>query len=171
MIMTSIAMAQDISALVSSDIVNINQGLNSPQLYQDDEIYLQQAGYNHRASITQFSPFQNGNSAYVRQFGGMSNIDLTQIGKGNSANYGQYGLKNSIHGIQMGNDINTGVFQFGYENRVLQELGSDGMNYSIIQMGNKHEVIDRGFSPNNPGYTIKQSGLVGMKVDIQHHQN
>jgi hypothetical protein len=169
MIVASMVTAQDIPTLVSSDIVNVDGRSNYPQLYQDDEIYLEQAGYSNRASIAQFSPAQNGNSAIVYQYGVQSNVGLHQTGNSNDAHFQQYGLMNFIDVKEQGDFISSSIYQVGYDNKVNQELGSDGMNYTIIQMGNKHEVIDRGFNLNNPGYTIKQSGLVGMKVTIQHH--
>jgi hypothetical protein len=165
----SASVAQDVQKLVSPEIVESFGYLNQQQVFQDDEIFLQQAGYNNRAIIVQLSQLNNGNSAFILQHGQLADVVLNQSGINNAAIFHQDGFNNSIEVAQRGNLISSEVLQSGYHNKVRQELGSNGMHYTVIQEGYKHEVIDLGFNPHNPGYTIKQTGMVGMTVTIQHH--
>jgi hypothetical protein len=165
----SAGVAQDVQKSGSSEITESYVYPNQQEGFQDGEIFLQQAGYNNRATIAQFSQLNNGNSAFVLQRGQLADVALNQSGINNSAIFHQDGFMNSIEVAQRGDLISSEVFQSGDYNKVRQELGSSGMHYTIIQQGNKHEVIDLGFNPHNPGYTIKQTGMVGMTVTIEHH--
>ena len=136
------------------------------QEFQDDEVFLQQVGYNNSANIKQYSQLNRGNKAFVVQYGEEVNVLLTQLGMNNLANLHQNGYGNFIEVTELGNSISTEVIQFGNNNKVQQELGSNGIKYTIIQQGFGHEVVDLGFSSESLGYTIKQTGMVGMKVAI-----
>ncbi len=136
------------------------------QEFKDDEVFLQQIGNNNSANIAQYSQLNRGNKAFVVQYGEAVSVLLTQSGMNNLASLRQNGYRNFIEVTELGNSISTEVIQFGNNNKVQQELGSNGMKYTIIQQGFGHEVVDLGFSPKSPGYTIKQTGMVGMRVAI-----
>ena len=161
-------MAQEDQKPSTSEVAESGRYLNQQLGFIDDGIFLQQAGFFNQAIVTQLSDLNATNKAQVRQYGISSSVLLTQSGANNVADIQQDGARNSVDIVELGNSISSRVFQFGVKNKVQQELGNDRTNHTIIQRGYNHEVIDLGFNPNNPGYTIKQRGLVGMTVTIQH---
>ncbi|MCF6353017.1 MAG: hypothetical protein L3J06_08410 [Cyclobacteriaceae bacterium] len=165
LIITSAIFAQEVEKQGITKKLKTSGYLNL-QEFQDDEVFLQQVGYNNSANIAQYSQLNRGNKAFVVQYGEEVNVLLTQLGMNNLATLRQNGYRNFIEVTELGNSISTEVVQFGNNNKVQQELGSNGMKYSIIQQGFGHEVVDLGFSPESPGYTIRQTGMVGMKVAI-----
>ena len=105
----------------------------------------------------------------IQQFGGFQQVILNQFGANNQAKFTQLGFGNEIDVTQDGVFISSNIYQFGANNHVQQELGRDNTNYVVIQSGYNWGVKDIGFSPNNPGYTVKQFGLVGTTITIKHH--
>jgi hypothetical protein len=152
-----------INQLVGNNTISLNRAI------QVNDVFLLQSGHLNTAVISQRQGSTGGNLALLRQQGAFEQIVLTQIGSNNQVNFQQYVRNNSINVTQRGNFISSTVLQSGQENSVLMELGSNNQNYNIIQHGNNWKVIDIGFSPDNPGYTIEQTGAVGMTITIEHN--
>ena len=170
LVLTGIIWAQEtvtndayINQLVGDNTISLDQAI------QVNDVFLLQSGHSNTAVISQRQGSTGGNLALLRQQGAFEQVVLTQIGSNNLVNFQQYVRNNSINVTQRGNFISSTVIQSGHENSVLQELGSSNTNYTIIQHGNNWSVIDLGFSPDNPGYTIEQSGAVGMTITIEHN--
>lgn len=108
-----------------------------------------------------------GNQSHIIQVGQFNEAYANQEGTANSILIRQYGRGNQSDIAEEGDHISSTITQLGQDNTVFQELGDSHNSYHILQRGYDHEVIDRGFSPDNPGYTIRQQGLVGMRVIIR----
>ena len=134
----------------------------------ENEVTLVQTGFGHQSQIRQTEGVSGSHLARVGQFGLKQFLELTQTGANNVARTGQFGYKNEIDLHQKGEFINSTVIQLGSNNFVEQELGSSEASFTVVQFGNNHGLIDRGFNPNSPGYTIQQSGLMGVTVTVTH---
>lgn len=132
-------------------------------------VFIAQAGVRNSVDVKQYNRNNEANLVSILQGGLHQQINLTQNGSNNRANFRQALYKNKIDVTQRGNFISSDITQFGFGNSVTQELGMDDANYTVVQFGYGHSVNDTGFSPNNPGYTIMQTGMVGMTVTIEHH--
>ena len=142
-------------------------GLN--QAIKVNDVFLFQTGHMNTTEVTQRQGATGGNIASLQQQGAFEQVILFQNGSNNHANFQQYGRSNTINVGQRGNFISCNVIQSGAENSVFQELGTNNANYNIIQHGDNWGVIDIGFSPENPGYTIEQTGPVGVTITIEHN--
>ena len=139
------------------------------RVISENDLFLKQSGYQNTAAVLQSAGSIGANLAMIQQFGGFQEVLLNQFGSNNQAKFNQLGFGNEIDVTQDGVFISTNIYQFGVKNHVLQELGRDNTNYTVIQSGYNWGVIDKGFSPNNPGYTVKQFGMVGTTITITHH--
>ncbi|MEP1095197.1 MAG: hypothetical protein ABJG78_08815 [Cyclobacteriaceae bacterium] len=153
----------------STEILNLNNRENQVLIQHNNEVFLQQIGVGNQTVVVQHSQMNGANVASITQYGQLHQVFLNQYGTNNIADHRQEGSMNLIDVIEHGNLISSTTLQSGSNNRIYQELGTNRASYRIIQQGSDHEVIDLGFSTSNPGYTIKQTGLVGMKVVIKHH--
>jgi len=142
-------------------------GLN--QAIKVNDVFLFQTGHMNTTEVTQRQGATGGNIASLQQQGAFEQVILFQNGSNNQVNFQQYGRSNNINVTQRGNFISSNVIQSGQENSVLMELGSNNQNYNIIQHGNNWGVTDLGFNPDNPGYTIQQSGTFGVNITVEHH--
>jgi hypothetical protein len=139
------------------------------QEIDDNEVYLKQSGLNNQSVVLQSSfLYNNGHDVFINQYGYSGQLRINQFGVNNRAHVVQSGSQNFVELSEAGYDISSKILQLGSDNKVFQELGSHSNSYRITQHGYDHEVYDLGFDSNNPGYTIKQEGLVGMKVIIEH---
>ena len=132
-------------------------------------VFIAQAGAQNLVDIKQYRGNSGGNTAISVQGGVRQSAKLVQDGHNNRALFGQGLYNNQIDVAQYGGNISSEVIQVGFGNKVEQQLGSDNASYTVIQFGNNWGVIDRGFSSNSPGYTIKQAGLVGTTITIQQY--
>ncbi|MEQ9301220.1 MAG: hypothetical protein RIF33_21770 [Cyclobacteriaceae bacterium] len=119
-------------------------------------------------SLPVYSVPQYPNLTQLIQQGQLNEIRATQQGVANTILVNQFGIGNQSDISEKGDFISATILQLGHDNTVFQELGDSYNTYHILQRGYDHEVIDRGFNTDNPGYTIRQEGLVGMKVIIRH---
>lgn len=131
---------------------------------QNEEVFPPQVDSK---SLPVYSVSQYPNLTQLIQQGQINEIRATQQGVANTILVNQYGIGNQSEIHESGDFISTTVVQWGENNSVVQELGHSNTTYRIIQRGHGHEIIDAGFTPTNPGYTITQSGMVGMKVIIR----
>jgi len=152
-----------IDQLVGENTISLNK------IVQVNDVFLLQTGHLNTAEISQRQGSAGGNLAWLQQRGAFEQIILLQNGSNNQVNFQQYGRYNDINVAQRGNFISSTVIQSGFENSVLQELGSNNQNYTIIQHGNNWGFVDIGFNPDNPGYTIQQTGAIGVTITIEHH--
>ena len=134
-----------------------------------NDVFLFQTGHLNTVDVTQRQGANGGNLALLQQQGAFEQIILIQNGSNNQVNFQQYGRSNNINVNQRGNFISTNITQSGEENSVVLELGHNNQNYTITQHGNNWGVIDIGFSPDNPGYTIEQTGTFGVPITVVHH--
>ena len=152
-----------IDQLVGENTISLNRTI------QVNDVHLLQSGHLNTTEVSQRQGAAGGNLASLQQQGAYEQIILVQNGSNNQVDFRQYGRSNDINVTQRGNFISSNVIQLGFENSVLQELEGNNMNYTIIQHGNNWGVIELGFSPDNPGYTIQQTGQVGVTMTIEHH--
>lgn len=152
-----------IDQLVGENTLTLNKAI------QENDVFLLQTGHLNTVVISQRHGLTGANMAWLQQHGALEQIMLTQSGSNNQANFLQVGRENAINVNQQGKFISSTIYQFGTDNYVFQELGRDNTDYTVIQTGYNWGVIDKGFSPNNPGYTIKQTGMVGVTITIEHH--
>ena len=152
-----------IDQLVGENTISLNK------VIQVNDVFLLQTGHLNTAEVSQRQGSTGGNMASLQQRGAYEQIILVQNGSNNQVDFRQYGRSNDINVTQRGNFISSTVIQSGLENSVLQELGGNNKNYTIIQHGNNWGVVDIGFNPDNPGYTIRQTGAVGMTITIEQH--
>ena len=151
-----------IDQLVGENTISLNK------VVLVNDVFLLQTGHLNTAEISQRQGATGGNLASLQQRGAFEQIILVQNGANNRVNFQQYGRSNDINVTERGNFISSTVIQSGLENSVLQELGSSNKNFTIIQHGNNWSVIDIGFNPDNPGYTIRQTGAIGVAITIEH---
>ncbi len=144
------------------------QGMEMKNPYTKyDEVYLTQVAISNRIDI--LSAEIEGNQAITYQSGQLQHIILYQQGDNNIANLHQLGNSNTIDLRESGRDIASSIAQYGNENKAFIELMGSNISIDIIQEGNQHSITDRGNKSNKSGYSIKQSGLVGMTVLIRHY--
>jgi hypothetical protein len=139
------------------------------RIIPENDVFIRHSGYLNSVIVEQHAGSGGANLATIQQFGGLQQAALIQRGANNQAKYNQVGFGNQIDVSQVGDFISTNIFQFGLDNYVHQELGSDNTSYTIIQSGYNWGVVDKDFSPNNPGYTIWQHGFEGVTVTIEHN--
>ena len=170
-LVASIALCQDNQGIGDAYIDQMNSFslFGSQKVFLENDLTLIQTGANNQAQITQSQDQAGAHSATVFQYGIREEVILSQLGANNQASFLQIGGKNKINIAQRGNFISSNVIQLGFENSVLQELEGNNKNYTIIQHGNNWGVIELGFSPDNPGYKIEQTGQVGVTMTIEHH--
>lgn len=140
----------------------------SQQVFQENELTLVQTGAGNQAQVIQSQGQAGAHSASVVQFGIREEVILSQSGANNRAAILQFGYKNKADLAQTGNFSSANVIQFGSNNNVEQQLGASEASFTVIQTGSNWGVIDTGFNANSPGYTITQSGLVGVTVTVTH---
>ena len=169
--MASIAVGQDdqVKSDAYIDQMKSSSFMGSPKVIQDNDLILIQAGAENLAQVVQSQGQEGAHAANIWQYGVQEVIMLNQSGANNQAALLQYGSNNNISVAQKGNFISSVVIQDGWNNSVVQELGADEASFTVIQYGANWSLIDTGFNPDSPGYSIKQSGLAGVPVTVKHH--
>ncbi len=136
---------------------------------RENSVSLVQAGTHNTVDVEQTEGPRGANQGMIQQYGSHQRVMLDQSGSNNRADFMQTYKGNQIDVTVIGNNISSRVYQFGRRNHVKQELGANNENYTVIQRGNGWKFEDTGFNPNNPGYVIRQGGMVGFPVTITHH--
>lgn len=135
---------------------------------KENSVYLNQSGLQNQTSVQQRAGDEGANYAGILQYGTNQSAHLIQQGSNNVAHMGQFGRQNEIDISQYGDFIKTNVLQSGHDNSVSQEFTGTNLDYTIIQFGNSWGLTIIG-SPNIPGFSVKQSGMSGTPVTIEHH--
>ena len=168
-LVASLAVCQDDQGTGDAYINQMsNFSFDGQQVFQENDLLLIQTGANNQARVSQSQGQAGAHSAAVIQFGIKESVVLSQSGANNQAAITQFGYNNSVDVAQTGNFSSSLVIQNGWNNNVEQELGASEASFTVIQNGANWGVIDTGFNANSPGYTIKQEGLVGVTVTVQH---
>lgn len=135
---------------------------------KENSVFLKQFGLENQTSVEQYAGTKGANHAGIIQYGTSQRIWLLQQGSNNKAHLGQFGSQNEIELSLYGDFINANVLQSGHDNSVNQELTNSNLDYTILQFGNNWGVTIIG-SPSIPGFSVKQSGMSGSHVTIEHH--
>jgi hypothetical protein len=135
---------------------------------KENSVYLNQSGLQNQTNVKQTAGDDGANYAGILQYGNSQSVDLIQQGSNNVAHMGQFGRQNEIDISQYGDFINTNVLQSGHDNSVSQDFTGSNLDYTIIQFGNNWGLTIIG-SPSIPGFSVKQSGMSGTPVTIEHH--
>ena len=151
------------------DQIGERQSIVQHRRVRENNLSLVQAGTHNTADVEQTEGPRGANQGMIQQFGSHQRVMLDQSGSNNRADFMQTYKGNQIDVTVRGDNISSRVYQFGRRNHVKQELGANNENYTIIQRGNNWGYEDTGFGSVNPGYVIRQSGMVGYTVRVTHH--
>ena len=164
-------MAQKSSSAAEKEWTQLDQlgiihddGTIAPLVHNHQDRFQMQA--RERKVIDQ----SNGSQVIIEQKGEGNTTEWFHDGSNNTFSLTQDGNRNVHEGTLRGEDNLIQVLQQGNNNVLKQEIVGNSMDLEYSQYGNEHELIHIEKSGVSPAYHIRQEGMNGMKVKIEHER-